>query len=541
MNLTLAKIKDFLSYKTVTVTILAVAIISRIIQLIYFFNLRVDRSHQTLATQNFLNGHGISSVHVLPENLSEIIYQPLIKWPPGYSFLLTPFYSLFNHNYIAAGITLDILFAIILIFVTREILKTLQSPIYVTNLYTILTSFIIYSFYKKSSSDAIAITLFLTGLYFTLRLLKTSQSCKLKTFGIIISLSICAFTKYLYMPIVFIIPFFLIVKGWVDNNKLLKKTGILSFSVMAAAVTILLLYQKNISGTAVYITEPTRGFFPENIVSLFPLIPASFINPDTISILLNQESSINKPEYKVFQFINILLAFWGIRYMLLLLYKHGIKKITLPVNFLYLFFFITIAINSLLILLSLRVAKEDHIWTYVQDPRYFGLPLVLLQLALFVFFRHRLIKQNRILKFFFFIIFFLLFSETIRGVFFTSKRLVNYKKETYSWKQDLNFQQFTQAILLKEQHKKPVKHIVFACSSPYIYNRISLYSHIPVMDDISRINTLSSLNTKTSVLLLVVLREDALKDFAPFLSLKEKEDAGHFAGFYFYTVYVEPH
>ncbi len=86
---------------------------------------------------------------------------------------------------------------------------------------------------------------------------------------------------------------FLIVKGWVDNNKLLKKTGILSFSIIAAALTTITLYQKNISGTAAYITEPTRGFFPENIFSLFPLIPASFINPDTVSQLMNQQSDIN--------------------------------------------------------------------------------------------------------------------------------------------------------------------------------------------------------------------------------------------------------
>jgi hypothetical protein len=187
------------------------------------------------------------------------------------------------------------------------------------------------------------------------------------------------------------------------------------------------------------------------------------------------------------------------------------------------------------------VAKEDSIWTYVQDARYFGLPLVLLQLTLFVFFQYRHINQNKIMKYFLYTVFFLLFAETTRGVYFNAKRLANYKKETYSWQHELGFQKFTQAILLKENQKKPAKKIVFACSSDYIYNRISLYSRIPVMDDINRINNLSSLNTKIPVLLLVVLREDALKDYTPFLSEKGIESAGQFGGFYFYTVYVDPH
>jgi hypothetical protein len=86
-----------------------------------------------------------------------------------------------------------------------------------------------------------------------------------------------------------------------------------------------------------------------------------------------------------------------------------------------------------------------------------------------------------------------------------------------------------------------VTDIVLAGSSPYMNNRFCLYSHIPLLKEVDRVNNLSSLNTKTSVLLLVALREDALKDFVPFLSIKEKEDQGQFGGYYFYTLYVEPH
>ena len=128
-----------------------------------------------------------------------------------------------------------------------------------------------------------------------------------------------------------------------------------------------------------------------------------------------------------------------------------------------------------------------------------------------------------------------------RGVLFAVNRITNFKKEEYGWQTDHRYQQFAHAIIEREQQKNPIKHIAFAGSSPYMNNRICLYSHIPLLKEVDKINNLSSLNTKTSVLLLVALREDALKDFAAFLSLKGKHDEGQFGGYYFYTVYVAPH
>jgi hypothetical protein len=78
------------------------------------------------------------------------------------------------------------------------------------------------------------------------------------------------------MPVVFIIPAFLTIKGWADNRKQLKKAGIISLLIIAAALTALLLYQKSISGAVGYIAQPTRGFFPENLFSIYPLITSYF-------------------------------------------------------------------------------------------------------------------------------------------------------------------------------------------------------------------------------------------------------------------------
>lgn len=542
MDSLLDKIKYFLSGKAATITILLLAIGGRIIQLVFLFNIRADRSHQMLATHSFVTGHGISKAYSLPANLSETIYEPLVNWPPGYSLILSPFYLLFNHNYIVAGLILDIFCGVALILITRSILKTLSTPVYQVNLFTLLSSFILYSFYIKSSSDAIAITFFLTALYFSLALLKTPNHRWLqKTTGISFCLAICASMKFLYMPVIFIIPIFLIIKGFSESNKIIRKAGSVSLLIITISLISLIAYQKIISGSATHIAQTKYGFFTENLLSVYPAIPASFINPETIGQALRQPSGEGSSIYLIYQWINFLLFIILIPFGLWITYKKGLKNKPVTSSFFYLVFSLASAITLLLSVLSIIFAKEFGIWTYVQEARYYGLMTILLQLSVFVIFQYYYRINNKLIKYLAYFSLLLLLPEMFRGMIFDFKRIVNFKKEEYSWQTDYKFQQFAEAIIKKEQQKKLSGHMALAGSSPYMNNRISLYSHIPVLKEIDKINNLSSLNTKTSVLLLVVLREDALKSFAPFLSLKEKEDAGQFAGFYFYTVYVEPH
>jgi len=102
-------IRQLLEKKAITIAILLIAIISRVLQNLFFFNIRSDASYQILATDHFIHGHGISLAKVLPQNLSNITYEPLTNWPPGFSILILPFFALFNHDYVAAGLILFIL------------------------------------------------------------------------------------------------------------------------------------------------------------------------------------------------------------------------------------------------------------------------------------------------------------------------------------------------------------------------------------------------------------------------------------------------
>ena len=535
-------IKRLLSGKTISVLIVLLAIIARFFQLLFFFNIRVDRMFQVQAMQNFTNGHGFSLATVLPNDLSATIYEPLIKWPPGYSLLVSPFYYLFNQNSLIAGFFFDMLVAIALIIFSRLILKILDTPMYLINIFTLLTAFFIYHFYLISCSDAIAITFFIMAVYFTLVLLKKNQLSAKTLVALILSLFLSGFIKYQYIPIIFIIPAFLFLKGYCDKNASIRKAGVISFLCLAFLFIFLFIYQKYTAGSAVYISETTRGFFPENLLSAWPANPASIIKPDTIGLVLpGKEKTI----FRIFQFIHFILL--GGAFILLLRHirKARFKRLSGTDSFFYLTFFLTAGISILLMILSLRVAKEETFpgisWTYAEEPRYYGLINILLQIAVFQLYQYYRQKHSKFIRYLFISLIVLMLPETFRGIIFSARRVININKEEYSWQYDRSIQQYADAIIQKEKTKNPDETKIVTGASYYIYNRVSIYSHLPVLRDVKEINNLALMNTKKPVLLLIILQENDLLNYQPFLSSKEKELAGYFRGFYFYTTHVNPH
>jgi len=533
------KIKNLLSGKKVTIAIIALAITSRIIQLIFFYNIRVDGMYQVMAMQNFVHGHGISIGDVLPSGLSAVTYQPLVNWPPGYSLLLAPFYIIFGNNYIAAGITVDIIFAILLIFTCRNILKIVSTPLYLINLFTLFTGFFIYYFYFVASSDAIAISFFAIAINYTLLLLKKGKSSfKIKA-GIIIPLFLCGLIKYLFIPVVFVVPLFLFLKGYSDKSKLLKRTGLLVLFTIGIGLAGLLVYQKLVSGSATYISEPARGFFPENLKSTYPFIPASFINPSSVGLLFPSNPTIESSSYRAFQVIHLLLLIAVVIYAGIQLVRNGFRKLSINSSFFYLAFFLSLAITLLLTLLSIRVAKEENIpghwWTYIEDPRYYGLVNVLLHLSVFVLYQYKSSKKYSGYLFYFLLL--LMLPEMFRGMVFDTKRVLLFNKESYSWQTEYRIQQYADAIIKKEQAGE---NVVVTGSSYYFNYRVSLFSHVPVMAQSGQVNDPALLHGSAKTLLLVILEEKDLGGYAAFLSSKEKKLAGYLNGFYFYTLHADP-
>lgn len=505
--------------------------------------MNVDGMYQVLAMQNFVDGNGVSTSHVLPSNLSVVVYEPLIRWPPGYSLLLSPFYVLLNHNSIAAGLTFEILVSIILIITCRGILKLFDTPLYLINLFTLLTGFFIYSFYFICSSDAATVTSFLVAFYFTLLILK-KESFTLK---LIIPQSICLFLcgllKYLFIPVVFIIPVFLFLKGFADKKKYLKNTAIISFAFVFIALATMLVWQKITTGSATYISQPTRGFFPDNLNQIYPAIPASFIDPYSLSLVLDPGGLIITGIYRIMQFLHLSILFVFLYYLIKRLWTAGFKNIPIINSFFYTSFFMSAGITLVLVALSLTVGKEENNpgrwWTYVQEPRYYGLINVITHLAVFLLYQYYRINKPKRLKYIFIGLIFLIFPEFLKGVYFTVKRAINVETEEYIWQKEKNIQQYAGMVLQKE--RLPGEAAAVTGSSYYINYRAAIHSHVPVMEDTESIIDSAKLNAAKPTVLLVIVEEKHLPEYEPFLAKTKNELVGYFRGLYFYTIHVKPH
>jgi hypothetical protein len=531
----LNNVQSFLSGNRVSVILIVLAVLGRVIQLLFFYSIRFDGSYQVIAMQNFLQGYGFSIHEVFSNNLAETIYRPLTNWPPGYSLLLAPFYLVSGGNYIIAGILMDLCFAFLLIIVSRRILKLFDTPIYIVNLSTLVSGFFIYYFYLITSSDAIAISIFLVGLYNCLAFIKSKDRPGFRAFMIVLTLFIAGSVKYLFIPLIFIVPLYLILIGSLNREKQIKRMGLLVLLCLAILSGALLAWQKFTGGEAAHISQPGTGFFPEHILKMYPFIPASFLQPETAALILPQK--LLEVFHRVYQLVHIsliiLLFFFSI--------KH-VQKAKYTTDGKWHFWTLTslISVGTLLLLagLSLFVPQEEILpgwfWTYIEEPRYYGLPMILLQLSYFLFISKGWYHKRNTQKLLLLIPALLLTVEVVRGMAFSARRLFLWNKEEYSWQYELRFQQYADSLLAVA----PGVQKTVTGSSHYMNNRISVYSRIPVLNDNKKINQPDSLHAKSRTLLLVVIHEKDFPNFRPFL--EGRSPSGFFEDYFFYTVYVEP-
>lgn len=535
----LEHIKRILSHPLTGMAILITAILSRILQLLFFYNIRVDASFQVMATQSFVNGQGFSIAKAYPSDLAQTIYEPLANWPPGYSILLSPFFLLFSPNYMWGGIVLDTLAALLLIFSLRNILKFFLLPPHLVNIYTFIIGCFVYYFYFIASSDAIAIALISFSVYYILKLCRAEKQNGKFLFFSSSALIIAGWIKYMFIPVVILIPLLVWVYGKHLGKKNIYKAGMLSFVTVLTGCAALLLFQQFNTGTAAYISQPERGFFPHHLSEFYPFIPAAFIKPDTAEMIISGNTDFSKNIYRFMQAVH-LLALISITIILAKsIAKRSNHQISLKKFFFLTSYIICIAITSLLAFLSLTVAKEEILpgwfWTYIEEARYFGLCTVLVQTAVFLWMNS--ISQKKFKWFFSIIILLMFLPETARGIAFTANRIRNWGQEEYSWQYEHRFEKQAAHIIDSAiiEGEKPV----ITGSGYYMNHRISIYKNAPLLDSGLLINDLSSLKSSSPVLLLVILQDKDLQSYSQFISTNNNALAGKFEDYSFYTIHVE--
>lgn len=411
------------------------------------------------------------------------------------------------------------------------------------NLFTLLTGWWSYYFYTLPCTDAVGITIFMSSILFTLKLLNSRNGKTGNTAGLIVTLVAAGFFKYLYILPVLCIPVFIMIKGYLSNHRSLFKSGLISFLILMLVFGIFLLLQRMETGNTAYIKSTARGFYPENLKAFFPFVTGSFIRPDTLQGFLNLNPETGNIVFIFFQIISLT----GLLLILFIFFKsHPIKRIresNLINDFYQLALIVSLPVLAILTYLSLRVGKEDFDfgkWSYVQEARYYGFVILLIQLSVFValhFYQQTAQKRLRII---FFIIPLFMIPDFARGVFFTANRIKNFKSETYGWKQELVFQKKADRIIRQLALKNPADKIVLTGTSDWMTNRVALYSGKPVFTEVAQIRSPESLKTSHPVTLVAFIKDEDKSSYQSFISLPTVKNEGEEFGFGFYSYRLVP-
>ena len=429
------KLSTFLSSPLATLAFLTIAIISRVINVFYVSYAGRDKMFLVMQSKSFLNGKGLGVPEYFTTNPDMAVYDYTPMWPPGYPVLLAPFLKLFNDNVYWATTTLDVIACIALIFIVRKLCFQLELPVIAVNLMTLVAGCFEYTFINDSKpTDNIPIVIFIFAVSLFIKIISSNRF----SFASILLVSFLLFLpnvfRYSYPPLSVASPFGVLFIGFLKKDSLLRKKGLWSLVLTTIMIVVFLSIMKAITGYAGYAVPTARGFFPENIVNWFPIVPGSFMN---IAFLTSQAHSVVGLSFettmKWLEIINAIAVFSLIvLFPYLFLNKKFISSISSFKWFLIIGFFISAATFVSLGYLSLTYEVQrwqDYIWSYVYDHRYYAFVVVFVQVAFlgWIFlFKHTL--KNWLLKVVVFLFSMALFIEVTHNIYFHTKVALSFQK-----------------------------------------------------------------------------------------------------------------
>jgi hypothetical protein len=516
------RLQQLLSTRWFSALAFLLAAFAKIAMQVYFLNIGGDRSFQLVATRNFLAGHGLTINQAFITDLAQQHYVPLVGWPPGYSFLLAPFYSLLPDQPALATIIVDALTILLFLWFSRRILVQLALPVWLVNIFVLLSGFFIYDFCTASSSDFIALAFYLWTVSLTLQFLQNENTAP--RFAIVMALVgfICPLVRYMYLPIAFVIPAYLLLTGKINRNRRWWRAGLLHVAVTLLLCLGLLLFQQFYTGAATYMIPSEKGFFPANIARMDPFVFASVFNLAFFCSIGEKLTGIGYVQLvEWLRWLNFIPALFLAGWLLKYVWKQKGRNHSLTDHYLHIGGISSIATIGLLAMLSLRNAgirtATYPFWTFIEEPRYFAFILIFLQQLFFVYaWQNRERIKSGWRKWVVVLVAVLLMAEFLHGVYYTTKIVAKEHTNFYADKTDHALVSYTQQLAVQLQKDHPDKVIVFGSWDPSFCNLASLggVSGLYQAPELNKRNWRSS----RPYILIMVIRKEEEAAFSPFLS-----------------------
>lgn len=424
-----------LNTKTASAICLLISIACRAVNINFASFIGRDKMILMQQSRNLLEGRGLSITKYFIQNTDSPLYDPTPFWPPGYPVLLAPFLKFFNYDIYRATIVVDIIGGIALIFIVRKIAKELRLPLAAVNIITLIVGCFEYAFiYESMPTDIPAFVFFLTGFLFLLQAVQKENYSFINLIFISFLFFLPCTFRYSYPPLGIAALLALVFYGWYIKKNMLIKKGLVCLGFFSVMLTAFLLLLKIISGSASYIVDSGKGFFPEYVIHSTPFIPESFINaPFTKSQLLNKTNISPADSLLILEIINNVLLIGLVVLFIYLFFKQ--KFFRSPDSFKWFLlsgFFISAATYVCLAYLTLIYKPQLGFgigWTYLGEPRYFMFVNFFLQISFISWiFLYPSWKRNLFQKIIVAVFSFLLFVEVTHNIYFHTKVMLRPSK-----------------------------------------------------------------------------------------------------------------
>ena len=147
-----------------------------------------------------------------------------------------------------------------------------------------------YNFINESlPTDSISIVLFLIGFSQLINFLTEKDFSIKKSMLVSFLLFLPCFFRYNYPAISLAAILGVLFIAFIKKDTLLKRKGGWLFLFTGLFTIVFFVFMKILTGHAGYALPTERGFYPENILHWFPVVPSSFIN---IAFLTSQAINI---------------------------------------------------------------------------------------------------------------------------------------------------------------------------------------------------------------------------------------------------------
>ncbi len=479
------QIRNFLALRQIgfVCTVLAIVAINGI--QLSVPNLGWDNSFSIAAAKNISEGHGFSIKLASAQDISKVYYEPLIKWPPGYSLLLVLVHATGLFDWIWSAYFLNAAGLTLLVMLLKKILVQLEFPLWIIHPAVLYFGFLFHFYTGIYFSDIFALLFFMMGCSLLLQYVKGEQ----KTISLIfISAFLFAFSawlKYLYFGLAFIPFISFLFFGWRKNLKKIRLASTIGILVTGFLISLLIYFQFRNAGQILYIKPSSRtGFFPMQVLQMAPVVPGSFLNLDFINMQISLHFPISyQNTYTLWSFINFII-------LCILLYLtwpvikepnffkkdswNFYKRMSLWVS-IYIFVFLT----ALTIHYDSHYEDMKYPWVFVGIPRYFApFCFLLFPFFAFLFLKPKLFPNKFSFHLFRILMVCIMVEEISHGTYFIIKQIFVHKEIGIRRRAD-QIELHSYNLVKAEQAKN---EIVVCAGIPEISNFSSLSGVSSIMD-----------------------------------------------------------